>query len=179
MIMRRKASSCELKLVSIFAFGAENHARFVERFNVYGQEFYGMTEIGGGTYVPAHRLGEMTGSGSCGVPAPYREVIFADDDGNPVPPGQAGELCVRGCGLLQGYYKNPEATADAFCGDWFRTGDLARVDGRGFYYIIGRNSPASNIANRSRWLRCRFSGVLQEYPRGLGLVCVCGGAMAE
>src|SRR5690606_34932816 len=104
MIMRRKASSCELKLVSIFAFGAENHARFVERFNVYGQEFYGMTEIGGGTYVFAHRLGEMTGSGSCGVPAPYREVIFADDDGNPVPPGQAGELCVRGRGLLQGYY---------------------------------------------------------------------------
>ena len=150
---RREDSEHKLKLVSIFAFGAENHARFVERFDVFGQEFYGMTEIGGGTYVPAHRLGEMTGSGSCGVPAPYREVMLADGDGRPVPPGQAGELCGRGRGLLQGYYKNPEATADAFRGDWFRTGDLARVDERGFYYIIGRTKDmvrrsGENIAAR-------------------------------
>ena len=150
---RREASEHKLKLVSIFAFGAENHARFVERFDVFGQEFYGMTEIGGGTYVPAHRLGEMTGSGSCGVPAPYREVMLADGDGRAVPPGQAGELCVRGRGLLQGYYKNPEATADVFRGDWFRTGDLARVDERGFYYIIGRTKDmvrrsGENIAAR-------------------------------
>ena len=150
---RPEDSQHKLKLVTIFAFGAENHARFVERFDVYGQEFYGMTEIGGGTYVPAHLLGEMTGSGSCGVPTPYREVMLADGDGNPVPPGQPGELCVRGRGLLQGYYKNPEATAEAFCGEWFRTGDLARVDGRGFYYIIGRTKDmvrrsGENIAAR-------------------------------
>lgn len=150
---RPEDSAHKLKLVTIFAFGPENHVKFVERFDVHGQEFYGMTEIGGATYVPAHCLHEMTGSGSCGVPTPFREIMLADSDGNPVSPGQAGELCVRGRGLLQGYYKNPEATAEAFRGAWFRTGDLARIDERGFYYIIGRTKDmvrrsGENIAAR-------------------------------
>ena len=49
-----------------------------------------------------------------------------------------GELLVRGPGMLQGYYKKPEATRAAFHGDWFRTGDLFRQDERGYFYIVGR-----------------------------------------
>jgi crotonobetaine/carnitine-CoA ligase len=81
---------------------------------------------------------EMTGSGSCGIAAPFREVRIADPEGGTVPPGEAGELLVRGPGILQGYYKMPEATAAAFHGDWFRTGDLAAQDADGFVTILGR-----------------------------------------
>lgn len=127
-----------LKIATIFAFAPENHRDFQERFDVYGQEFYGMTEIGGGTYMPVGDLHRMTGSGSCGVAAPFRELMIADPQGRPVGDGEAGELWVRGRGILTGYYKNPEATEAAFHGDWFRTGDIARRDGEGFYYILGR-----------------------------------------
>lgn len=127
-----------LKLATIFAFAPKNHRDFQDRFDVYGQEFYGMTEIGGGTYMPTRDLERMTGSGSCGVAAPFRELMIADADGNPVPVGEAGELCVRGPGMLKGYYGNPAATAESFRDGWFRTGDTARVDAEGFYYILGR-----------------------------------------
>jgi crotonobetaine/carnitine-CoA ligase len=80
----------------------------------------------------------MVGSGSCGLPAPFRECRVADEQGRPLPPGEAGELLVRGPGIMKGYYRNPEATAAAFHGDWFRTGDLFRQDERGFLYIVGR-----------------------------------------
>ena len=80
----------------------------------------------------------MTGSGSCGVAEPFRECRIADENGNDLPTGTVGELLVRGPGILQGYYNNPEATAKAFHGDWFRTGDLFRQDERGYFYIVGR-----------------------------------------
>jgi acyl-CoA synthetase (AMP-forming)/AMP-acid ligase II len=128
----------KLKLATIFAFAPENHEDFQRRFDVFGQEFYGMTEIGGGTYIPAHRLAEKTGSGSCGVAAPFRELKIVDEGGRPVATGSAGELYVRGRGILQGYFGNPEATRDAFEDGWFKTGDLARADAEGFYFIVGR-----------------------------------------
>ena len=55
-----------------------------------------------------------------------------------MPIGATGELLIRGPGILQGYYKKPEATAQAFHGEWFRTGDLFRQDERGYFYIVGR-----------------------------------------
>jgi crotonobetaine/carnitine-CoA ligase len=143
----------KLKLATIFAFAPDNHADFQRRFNVYGQEFYGMTEIGGGAYMPAHRLRDMSGSGSCGVAAPFRELMIADDDGTPVPTGGIGELCVRGRGILTGYFGDSKATQEIFREGWFRTGDLARRDKDGFYYIVGRTKDmvrrsGENIAAR-------------------------------
>src|SRR5205085_12305907 len=63
---------------------------------------------------------------------------IVDAAGEPLPIGESGELVVRGPGMLQGYYRNPEATRAAFFGDWFRTGDMARQDARGYFYIVGR-----------------------------------------
>jgi acyl-CoA synthetase (AMP-forming)/AMP-acid ligase II len=127
-----------LKIATIFAFGPEHHRDFERRFNVRGQEYYGMTEIGGATYVPAADLERMSGSASCGIAAPFRELKVVDEQGELVPTGEPGELWVRGRSMLKGYYRNPQATGEAFSDGWFRTGDVARVDAQGFYYILGR-----------------------------------------
>ncbi len=127
-----------LKLASVFALSPRNHADFQGRFNVYAQDIYGMTEIGVATYIPAQDLERTTGLGSCGVVAPFRTIMIADPEGKPTPRGEIGELCVRGRGLMKGYYRNEDANAAAYHGDWFRTGDLARLDAEGFYSIVGR-----------------------------------------
>jgi crotonobetaine/carnitine-CoA ligase len=81
---------------------------------------------------------DMVGSGSCGLPSPFRECRIANPQGSTMPVGEVGELLIRGPGIMIGYYNNPEATAKAFHGDWFRTGDLFRQDERGYFYIQGR-----------------------------------------
>jgi acyl-CoA synthetase (AMP-forming)/AMP-acid ligase II len=115
----------------------ELHAEVEQRFGFKLRTSFGMTEIGMGLYTPL-AAAEMTGSGSCGMPAPFREARIADLDGNTLPAGQEGELLFRGPGLLQGYWAKPDATRAALHGDWFRTGDLARQDERGFVTIVGR-----------------------------------------
>lgn len=128
------------------------HGALEERFDLCAREAFGMTEIGPTLFMPIEAT-DMVGSGSCGVPCPFREARVADPDGNTLPPGEVGELLVRGPGILLGYYNRPEATRDAFHGDWFRTGDLFRMDERGYFYIVGRLKDAirrsgENIAAR-------------------------------
>ena len=61
-----------------------------------------------------------------------------DEQGNEVPQGQVGELIVSGPGVMQCYYKNPEATAEVLKGDWLYTGDMAEMDADGFIYLVDR-----------------------------------------
>jgi acyl-CoA synthetase (AMP-forming)/AMP-acid ligase II len=127
----------KLKMIAIFGLSKELHRPLEERYGVPVRESFGMTEIAFSIYMPfddAH----MSGSGSCGIATPFRELMIADTEGKPVERGEIGELCIRGKGILQGYYKKPEATAAAFHGDWFRSGDLFRQDANGYYYIVGR-----------------------------------------
>ena len=99
-------------------------------------ERYGMTEIGMGL---SNTLDSRV-AGSVGFPLPGVEVRVVDDDGNDIDgDGLAGELLVRGEAVFAEYWRKPEATAEAFDGDWFRTGDVvAREDGR--FRILGRAS---------------------------------------
>ena len=127
----------EIIRVSTYGFPKQEQARFEERFDFVAREAFGMTELGTALFVPIEAA-DMTGSGSCGIAEPFRECRIADEQGNTLPVGAVGELLVRGPGMLQGYYKKPEATANAFHGEWFRTGDLFRQDERGHFYIVGR-----------------------------------------
>ena len=63
-----------------------------------------------------------------------------DDNDNDVPTGCLGEIVLRGENILKGYYKNPEATKNAFRNGWFHTGDVGYRDQDGFYYIVDRKS---------------------------------------
>jgi crotonobetaine/carnitine-CoA ligase len=123
--------------VNVYGMPKDLQADMEERFDLIAREAFGMTESGTCLFMPIEAT-DMTGSGSCGKPGPFREARIVDEAGHLVEPGEVGELQVRGPGMLQGYYNNPEATAAAFDGDWFRTGDLFRQDERGYFYIVGR-----------------------------------------
>ena len=126
----------------------ELHAELEDRFGFPARSSFGMTEIGFGLFTPIGAR-EMTGSGSTGLAAPFREARIADLDGHTLPPDTPGELLFRGPGLLLGYHNKPEATAAAFHGDWFRTGDLATMDARGFVTIVGRIKEMVRRANEN------------------------------
>ena len=76
--------------------------------------------------------------GAIGVPGFGWECMIVDEQGNPVPQGEVGELAVKGPGVMKCYYKNPDATAECLHGDWLFTGDMARQDEEGFYYLVDR-----------------------------------------
>lgn len=103
---------------------------------------YGMTESKRCTWLPPEQL--ATRPDSVGIAIPGTEVWVADDAGRPVPAGTVGELVVRGGHVMQGYWRNDEATAQALRPGrypWEKvlfTGDLFRMDGEGFLYFVGR-----------------------------------------
>jgi fatty-acyl-CoA synthase len=78
--------------------------------------------------------------GSCGRPRTGMEVRVFDEKMQPVPTGTVGEICCRGPAVFSGYNDNSVATAKAMRGGWFHTGDLGKVDARGFLYVTGRES---------------------------------------
>jgi len=78
-------------------------------------------------------------NGTIGIPAPSTDVSLRDDDGKVVAPGEAGELCVKGPQVMAGYWRNAEATSNAMTDDgYFRTGDVATIDGDGYLRIVDR-----------------------------------------
>ena len=98
---------------------------------------WGMTETNAlGTLVGGQEyLDHPSSSGYCLVGAELRVV---DDSGAPLPAGERGELQVRGSVMFREYWNRPDATADSFDGDWFRTGDVAYLDADGHLYIVDR-----------------------------------------
>ena len=100
-------------------------------------EFYGSSELGVDTVLRPEDV--LRKPGSCGKAAPGKEIALLDDDGRPVPVGEPGELYVRQSpGILDEYYKDPEATAAMRRGEWYSVGDVAWMDAEGFYYICDR-----------------------------------------
>ncbi len=98
---------------------------------------YGLTESGGPGCLNlfSDRMDKL---GSVGRPSPGWEARIVDAQDNDVPLGRAGELLLRGPGVMSEYYKNPALTAEVLRGGWLHTGDLARQDADGFFYIVGR-----------------------------------------
>ena len=76
--------------------------------------------------------------GSIGTPIEGVEMRVVDGEGASLPVGEVGEIAIRGHNIMKGYWRKPDATAEAIPDGWFRTGDLARVDGDGYFFIVGR-----------------------------------------
>ena len=94
------------------------------------------------TAMPPHEhldaTGELAHPGSCGRPNLLSIVEIMDDDGNILGPGERGEIVVRGPLVMQGYYKNPEATAEVSTHGWHHTGDVGVRDEDGWFYVVDR-----------------------------------------
>jgi len=139
-----------------FAFGAgvnpKHHATFEQRFGFPLIEAWGMTETGNHDAIVASHEPRHVGSCCFGVPPAHLEVRLVDEAGTPVAPGEPGELLVRHRGddprrgFFSGYLKNPEATAEAWEGGWFHTGDVVRQDEQGAMYFVDRRK---NVIRRS------------------------------
>jgi malonyl-CoA/methylmalonyl-CoA synthetase len=123
-------------------------------------ERYGMTEIGMALSNPLH--GDRV-PGSVGKPLPGVEVQLVGEDGNPIPPGTAGEIEVRGPGVFAEYWDKPEATRAAFRAGWFRTGDTAVVE-NGVYRILGRTSIDVLKTGGHKVSALEIEEVLREHP---------------
>ncbi len=103
-------------------------------------QVYGLTETSPlALALPAERARDKIGS--CGIPGLSVDVRLVDTDGNDVGADQPGEVLVRGANVTRGYWNQPEATAASFLDDeWFRTGDIARTDHEGFFFIEDRRT---------------------------------------
>jgi long-chain acyl-CoA synthetase len=77
-------------------------------------------------------------AGSIGTPVRGVQVRLVDDDGADVPDGEVGEIAIRGHNVMRGYHNQPEATRAAIPDGWFRSGDLAKADEDGYYFIVDR-----------------------------------------
>ncbi len=108
------------------------HARGVPLIEVYGS-----TETAPiATYVPASEARRK--AGSAGLPAMHCEIRVADESGADVAPGVSGEILVRGPNVMSGYWRKPEATAEALRGGWFHSGDMGHFDAEGWLVVDGR-----------------------------------------
>lgn len=100
---------------------------------------YGLTEAGpGGTYLPEEYALSKLGSVGNRPMGRYTQFRVADEHGQDVGPGEVGEFLLRGPSIMQAYYKDEEATAEAFRGGWLHTGDVVRIDNDGFLYHVDR-----------------------------------------
>jgi len=112
---------------------------------------YGLTETcGGDTFMEPGR--EIEKIGSTGRAIAHVEIEIRDDTGKRLLPGEAGEICLRGPKVTQGYWKDPAKTESAFFGEWFRTGDVGYLDADSFLYLTDRKkdmiiSGGENIAS--------------------------------
>jgi long-chain acyl-CoA synthetase len=78
-------------------------------------------------------------NGSIGLPIPSTDACIKDEDGRELPVGETGELCIRGPQGMQGYWQRPDETAQAIDAEgWLHTGDMARMDADGYFYIVDR-----------------------------------------
>ncbi len=116
----------------------------IERFGPIVYSGFGMTELGGNVLVHSKEAhirainGEEHLLAACGTPMCLAVVKVVDEQGQECPPGVVGEIVIRAEQVLKGYWNNEEGTKKAMEGGWFHTGDMARRDEEGFFYIVDR-----------------------------------------
>ena len=133
---------------------------------------YGLTETSPAAIV--NPLGVKEFTGSIGLPLPSTEVRICDDDGNDVAAGGVGEICIRGPQVMEGYWQNAEETENVMLPDgWFRTGDIGRIDEKGYVFIEDRKKDMILVSgfnvypNEIEGLVVEMDGVLEAAAIGI------------
>ncbi|OUZ09279.1 long-chain-fatty-acid--CoA ligase [Aeromicrobium sp. PE09-221] len=154
------------------ALPGDIHRQFAEKFGVTILEGYGLSETSPvASFSP---WGEPPVVGSIGKPVPGVEMKLIDNDWNEIPddPEAIGEIAIKGHGIMKGYYKRPAATEEAIRGEWFRSGDLARRDENGYYFIVDRSKDMIIRGGYNVYPR-ELEEVLMTHP-AVSLVAVIG-----
>ena len=119
------------------AMPVEVMSEFDKTYNVNILEGYGLSETS--PVASFNPMDQEKKAGSIGLPIWGVEFRLEDDDGNVVTKvGERGEICIKGHNVMKGYYKKPEATAEAIKAGWFHSGDIGTFDDDGYYYIVDR-----------------------------------------
>lgn len=132
--------------------GGKLHNAFISEFmeSLPGIRFivmYGQTEATARlSWLPPEKLPEKIGS--CGKAIPGVELSVVDEQGQPVKPGDVGEIIAHGDNIMQGYYNDPESTARTLVNGWLHTGDLARMDDEGYLYLSARIKEIIKVGGR-------------------------------
>lgn len=147
--------------------GAPLPVSLIERYRKRGvvlRQGYGLTEVGVNCFAMTSE-DAWRKAGSIGKPLPFTQAKVVDEEGQWLSPGETGELCLAGPHVCAGYYKNPQATTEAF-DHWgfFHTGDLAYYDNDGFFYIVGRKKDMF-ISGGVNIFPAEIEAVLMEHPQ--------------
>ena len=134
---------------------------FEEAFGVPLLEGYGLSETS--PVASFNHPDREHKPGSIGTPIRDVQMRVVDGEGNEVPQGEVGEIVIRGPNVMKGYWGRPEATADAIRDGWFHTGDLARVDEDGYFYIVDRKKDLIIRGGYNVYPR-EIEEVLYEHP---------------
>ena len=134
---------------------------FEEAFGVPVLEGYGLSET---SPVASFNLPDRERKpGSIGTPIRDVQMRVVDGEDHELPQGEVGEIVIRGPNVMKGYWQRPEATAEALAGGWFHTGDLARVDSDGYFYIVDRKKDLIIRGGYNIYPR-EIEEVLYEHP---------------
>jgi long-chain acyl-CoA synthetase len=130
------ASSLRVCVSGGAAMPVEIMRGFEKTFGCMILEGYGLSETS--PVASFNHPDKVRKPGSIGTPVAGVDMRVVDPDGAELPAGEIGEIVIRGHNVMKGYWGMPDATADAITDGWFRTGDLARVDEDGYFYIVDR-----------------------------------------
>jgi long-chain acyl-CoA synthetase len=135
---------------------------FEEAFGCELLEGYGLSETS--PVASSNHPGRPRKAGSIGTPLEEVEMKVFDEDDNEVPQGEVGEIVIRGHNVMKGYWQRPDATAEAMRGGWFHTGDMARVDEDGYFFIVDRKKDMIIRGGYNVYPR-EVEEVLYEHPK--------------
>ena len=156
-----KAATLRLCVSGGAAMPVEILRGFEEKFGCIILEGYGLSETS--PVASFNHPDKVRKPGSIGTPVVGVEMRLVGNDGADVPVGEVGEIAIRGHNVMRGYWGRPEATAEAIPDGWFRTGDLARIDEDGYFYIVDRKKDMIIRGGYNVYPR-EIEEVLHEHP---------------
>jgi long-chain acyl-CoA synthetase len=135
---------------------------FEEAFGSVVLEGYGLSETS--PVACSNHPDRERKAGSIGTPIEGVEMRVVGEDDQPLPQGEVGEIVIRGHNIMKGYWQRPDATAEAMRGGWFHSGDMARTDEDGYFYIVDRKKDLIIRGGYNVYPR-EVEEVLYEHPK--------------
>lgn len=170
LLANPELGSCDLTSIRVCISGASSlppnvQKRFMQVTGGLLVEGYGLTEASPVTHCnPVDATMRTVKVGSIGLPLPDTEARIVDlETGEPLPQGETGELAVKGPQVMKGYWRRPQETASVLRDGWLLTGDIARMDGDGYFYITDRKKDLIKTGGYSVYPR-ELEDVLYEHP---------------